>query len=140
LAASSFAHRCLVLPQLDPRGDEPLPLALHEVLQRLQQTIINIAIGDQLHIGLRIGFSVKTTRSPANTAASSRERSPDAGSSAGGAQVCHREGDDLGRGAQVMQPQVFVRAVRIGFEQCARACPVQHRRDPARRVMAGIGV
>ena len=48
--------------------------------------------------------------------------------------------DDLGGGAQVVEPQVLVGVVRVGLEDRARSGAVEHDRDAARRVMAGIGV
>ena len=56
------------------------------------------------------------------------------------AQLRDRQRDDLGRRAQVIEPQILVGVVRVRFQDRARSRAVEHDRDAGRRIMASIGV
>ena len=55
-------------------------------------------------------------------------------------QLRHRHRDDLGRGAQIVQPQILVGVMRVGLEDRARSRAIEHDRNSRRRVVAGIGI
>src|SRR5437763_7559712 len=55
-------------------------------------------------------------------------------------QIGTRKRDDLGRGTQILQAQVFIRAMGVCLQNGARTGAIENYRYPGGRIVARIGV